>query len=95
MGRMDMMKHTSEDALGYSSGGGWTFLLGTLSPIALFATPWFGPLLGIAAIITGIIAGKKPLVGMDKSLITLGMAFGIASVVLCWISPGLIHILWG
>lgn len=79
----------------YSALSAWTFLLGTLSPVALFSTTWLGSVLGGVAIVLAIVARRRPMVGYDKSIVSLGMAFGICAVVLGWVGPGVIHILWG
>lgn len=73
----------------------WTFLIGTLSPIALFSTTWLGPILGVVAVIMAIVALRRPHAGYEEGVIILGLTFGVCSVLLSWIGPGIYQVIWG
>jgi len=72
----------------------WAFVMGCLSPVALFATPVGGPILGIASLIVGMVASRQGVSRLERSMIVTGAALSVVSIVLSWLSPGFMHILW-
>lgn len=71
-----------------------SLLTGCAALFALMTVPFVPIVLGLASVVTGI-RGRSHLDPMDRAMTTVGIAFGVVAVVLCWMTPGFVSIIWG
>ncbi len=71
-----------------------SFLTGCAALFALMTVPFVPIVLGIASIVTGL-RGRAQADPIDRAMTAVGIAFGGAALVLCWMTPGFVTIIWG
>ncbi|MEO7058381.1 MAG: hypothetical protein ABI083_01545 [Lapillicoccus sp.] len=71
-----------------------SFLTGCAAMVALMTVPFVPIVLGLAAIVTGV-RGRSYGDPIDRAMTAVGIAFGVAAVALCWMTPGFVTIIWG
>lgn len=71
-----------------------SFLTGCAAIFALMTVPFVPIVLGIASVVTGL-RGRSHADPMHRAMTAVGIAFGVVAVVLCWMTPGFVTIIWG
>lgn len=71
-----------------------SFFMGCAALIALMTVPFVPVVLGIASVVTGL-RGRSHVDPINRAMTTVGIAFGATAVVLCWMTPGFVTIIWG
>lgn len=71
-----------------------SFVTGCAALFGLMTVPFVPIVFGIVSIVTGL-RGHSYADPVDRALTTVGIAFGVAALVLCWMTPGFVTIIWG
>lgn len=71
-----------------------SFFVGCAALISLMTVPFVPVVLGAASVVTGL-RSRSHVDPINSAMTAVGIAFGATAVLLCWMTPGFVTIIWG